>query len=133
MAAIVCGVDRSPPARAAARLSAALARRLGLDLVLAHALPPAGNRSDALTMLDELRRELELPTARLRVDIGPASERLATASRDAALVVIGGADGRTDRTRFAGSLRASLARPRAAHRSDARCERRVSARRACFG
>ena len=66
--------------------------------------------SDALTMLDELRRELEVPTARLRVDIGPASEQLTTASRGAALVVVGGADGQADRMKFGGSVRASLAR-----------------------
>jgi len=47
MAAIVCGVDGSAPSRAAARLSAALARRLGLALVLEHALSRAGDRVDA--------------------------------------------------------------------------------------
>jgi nucleotide-binding universal stress UspA family protein len=114
MAAIVCGVDGSPPARAAARLSAALARRLGLDLVLEHALRPTERRSDALTMLDELRRELEMPAAGLRVDVGPAAERLATASRHAAFVVVGGADGQADLMSFDGSVRAALAR-------DARC------------
>jgi hypothetical protein len=37
-AAVVCGVDGSRAARAGARLGAALARRLGLELELAHAL-----------------------------------------------------------------------------------------------
>lgn len=110
MAAIVCGVDGSAPARAAARLSTALARRLGVELVLEHALPGAGDRVDALTMLEELRRELDVPTARLRVDIGPAPERLTTASQGAALVVVGGANGQADRMTFGGSVRAALAR-----------------------
>ena len=110
MALIVCGVDGSTPARAAARLSAALARRLNLGLVLEHALPRAGDRSAALAMLEELRSDLDLPTARLRVDTGPASERLATAGLGAALLVVGGANGRADRARLGGSLRASLVR-----------------------
>ena len=110
MAAIVCGVDGSAPARAAARLSATLARRLGVELVLEHALPRAGDRVDALTMLEELRRELDVPTARLRVDVGPAAERLTTASQGAALVVVGGANGQADRMTFGGTVRAALAR-----------------------
>jgi nucleotide-binding universal stress UspA family protein len=108
VAAIVCGFDGSVPARAAARLSAALARRLGLDLVLTHALPPDGHRSDALAMLDELRQELEVPTARLLVDVGRASDSLTTASDGAALVVVGGAGGRENRHR--GGVRLALAR-----------------------
>ena len=114
MAAIVCGVDGSAASRAAARLSAALARRLGLALVFDHALPSAGDRADVLAMLEELRRDLDVPTARLRVDIGRAAERLTAASRDAALVVVGGADDQADRMSFGGSVRAALAR-------DARC------------
>jgi len=110
MARIVCGVDHSTPARAAARLSAALARRLRLGLVLAHALPRSGDRSAALAMLEELRGELDVPTACLRVEIGPAPERLARAGTGAALVVVGGADGRADRARLGGSVRASLIR-----------------------
>jgi len=110
MARIVCGVDRSIPARAAARLSAALARRLELGLVLEHAVPRADDRPDALAMLEALRRELGVPTARLRADVGPATERLTKASLGADLLVVGGANGQVDRTRFGGSVRASLAR-----------------------
>lgn len=42
---IVCGVSRTPEARAAAQLAAALAARLGLRLVLVHIAP--GEREDA--------------------------------------------------------------------------------------
>jgi nucleotide-binding universal stress UspA family protein len=38
---IVCGVDDSPQSRSAARVAAALARRLGAELVLVHAYSPA--------------------------------------------------------------------------------------------
>jgi nucleotide-binding universal stress UspA family protein len=110
MAAVVCGVDGSAPARAAARLSAAIARRLGLELVLDHALPRAGDRVGAVRMLEELRRDLDVPTVRLRVDVGSAAERLTAASQAAALVVVGGANGQADRTTFGGSVRAALAR-----------------------
>ncbi len=58
-------------------------------------------------MLEELGAQLDMPTAHLRVDVGPAAECLEAASRDATLLVVGGANGRTA---FAGGLRASLVR-----------------------
>jgi nucleotide-binding universal stress UspA family protein len=104
--AIVCGVDGSRSSRAAARLSAAIARRLGLALVLEHALRDVRGRRDALAMLERLRRELEVPAADVCVEVGPAAARLAAASRSAALVAVGGGE----RMPFARSVRGSLSR-----------------------
>ena len=80
-ASVVCGVDHSRPSRAAARLAAALAGRLGLELVLVHALDAAEQRSAARARLRALRRELGVPDARLRVDVGPAPEQAACEPR----------------------------------------------------
>src|SRR5262245_5475742 len=102
--AVVCGVDGSPPARAAARLGAALAGRLELGLVLVHALRDAGRRDAAAALLEDLRAELAVPHARLRVDAGPVADRLAAAADGAALLALGG--GPASRAR----VRAALAR-----------------------
>ena len=105
MAPIVCGVDRSTPARAAARLSAAMAARVGVPLVLTHALPDGrADRREAESWLSRLSRELELPDARLRVAVGPAARVLA--AEDATLVAVGGADG----TWLGGRVRDALVR-----------------------
>ena len=44
---VVCGVDESPEARAAAHLAAALAGRAGAPLVLAHVGPPSQSAAAA--------------------------------------------------------------------------------------
>jgi nucleotide-binding universal stress UspA family protein len=86
---VVCGVDRSVPARAAARLGAALARRLGFELVLVQAVGAAAQRPAALALLRALRRQLDAPRARLHVSVGPAAEQLAETAQGAALLVVG--------------------------------------------
>jgi nucleotide-binding universal stress UspA family protein len=100
---IVCGVDASAPARAAARLGAALAGRLGLGLVLVHAIERAGRHDVATTLLQDLRRRLAVPDARLQVEVGPPAERLAAVARNATFLAIGGASHRA-------GVRAALAR-----------------------
>jgi len=109
---VVCGVDDSVHARAAARLAAALAERFELPLVLVHAVTaavpsrrgPAG--PDVVPRFEDLRvRELdaarrleeemrrELGARQLRVDIrrGPAAPCIAAVAdeENAALVVVG--------------------------------------------
>jgi nucleotide-binding universal stress UspA family protein len=108
MPAIVCGVDGSRPSRAAARLSAAIARRLGLRLVLEHVVRDARRRRDGVAMLERLRQDLDAPAADLRVEVGLASARLAAASETAALVAIGGAGG--DHSPLTRSVRSALSR-----------------------
>jgi nucleotide-binding universal stress UspA family protein len=100
---LVCGFDGSVPARAAARLGAALAGRLGLGLVLVHAVDRAGRRSEAMIQLRELQGRLAVPGARLQVELGPPAERLAAAAHDAAFLVVGAAEHRA-------GVRAALAR-----------------------
>lgn len=84
---IVCGVDRSVAARGAARLGAALAARVGLPLLLAHA---AEDGRAGRALLARLRREIDAPHASLHVGGGPAAALLAEVSRDATLLAVGG-------------------------------------------
>jgi nucleotide-binding universal stress UspA family protein len=89
-APIVCGVDRSVGARAAARLSAALARRLSLPLVLVHAVSARSGRAAARRLLAEIERDLDLRDATLHVGLGRAPDVLLDVSEGAALVAVGG-------------------------------------------
>jgi nucleotide-binding universal stress UspA family protein len=89
---IVCGIDRSAAARAAARLGSALAGRLGLELVLAHAVT-SGPEGRALALLTVLRDELEAPGASLHVRAGHPADVLAAAAADPTLIAVGGAPG----------------------------------------
>lgn len=109
-APIVCGVDHSIAARAAARLSAALARRLGLPLVLVHAASTRTDRDVARSLLTELKSRLDAPDATLHVDAGPASDLLLDAADHATLLAVGGPS-ETARCPVLGSrVRAALAR-----------------------
>jgi nucleotide-binding universal stress UspA family protein len=100
---IVCGVDRSHHARAAARLAGALAGRLGLGVELIHAVDAdsprtlAGGSAAVRAVTEEF---LDLPGMAVRIEAGPAAEVLAEASRGAPLLVIG--------TRGEGALRQAL-------------------------
>lgn len=88
---IVCGVDRSANARAAARLARDLARRLGLGVELIHVLDrDSGPASDAGNAARRAVTEeyLGLPVA-VQVKSGVTADVLAKAGRGAALLVIG--------------------------------------------
>lgn len=111
-ASIVCGVDHSDHARAAARLAARLSERLRLRLVLVHAVPvsvpafmpawpyPASLDRHQLRetahragqdLVAKLREEVGAPDADCRVEDGAAPDRLCAAAEeeDAALIVVG--------------------------------------------
>src|SRR5437764_12761795 len=98
---IVCGVTESPEGRGAAELAGALARRLGLRLVLVHVvdgLPPGPHDSltgrqrqnGAAQMLAALARELGAATE-TRVAAGDRAEVLTqlAAEEGADLIVVG--------------------------------------------
>jgi nucleotide-binding universal stress UspA family protein len=112
---IVCGVTGTPEGRAAAELAAALSARLGLRLVLAHALPLPRHRpldpdvlrarGEAEAMLTAIASALGAPETRLVV--GPRVDALAEVAADegADVIVVGS---RRRGTR-GGQLRCSLA------------------------
>ena len=118
---IVCGVTGTPEGRAAAELAAALAARLGLRLVLVHALPlprhrpldPDGlrTRGEAEAMLTAIASSLGAPETRLV--IGPRVDALAEVAADegADVIVVGsrrrGARGGQLRCSLAGDLEAA--------------------------
>ena len=100
---IVCGVDRSPHARAAARLAGVLARRLGLPVELVHVVdsesqPPSSGGMAAMHAV--LQEDLDLAGTAVVLKTGAVSTVLAEAARDASLLVIG--------TRGEGALRQAL-------------------------
>jgi nucleotide-binding universal stress UspA family protein len=99
---VVCGVDRSRPALAAARLAAELARRLGLRLEPIHVMSGGEERdlSRARSLHDDLRRDLDESDLALRLESGRVAERLRAAARQAVAIVVG--------TRGAGALRSAL-------------------------
>jgi nucleotide-binding universal stress UspA family protein len=109
---IICGVDHSPNARAAARVAAELAERLGLRLHLVHATPadappplstapPAavpdreGIRRAAEREITGLLADLLEDTGPVdatgRIEQGPAAERLAAVAEEerGAFIVVG--------------------------------------------
>ena len=103
---IVCGVDGSVHARAAARLASALATRLGWRLVLVHAVlvavPPLSTepwfdrrqtraRDAARRLEEELRRDLGAPQLQMEIRSGPAAQCIVSAAdeRRAGLIVVG--------------------------------------------
>jgi nucleotide-binding universal stress UspA family protein len=120
---IVCGIDASAGAHAALEVAATLARRLGLRLVLVHAVPaptpdllltPRGRVPAHVDGIDLLERELGerlledaaelhgVPLGDRRLDDGPAAERLRAIAREeqAELIVVG--------SRGAGTLNAAI-------------------------
>jgi nucleotide-binding universal stress UspA family protein len=109
---IICGVDHSPNARAATRVAVKLAERLGLRLVLVHAIPadspqPKSTAPPAAVLDREgIRRAAEREIAALlaelvedagavdatgRCEHGSAPERLAAVAKEerAAMIVVG--------------------------------------------
>lgn len=130
-ASIVCAIDDSLHARAAARVAHDLADRLGLRLVAVHALvlPARGlpdvplgevphgtvyeaERRAAEELVDEVLRSAGVDDAHRRVAPGPPANVLADASaeEDAALIVVGTRGPSTLRTALTGSLTAALFR-----------------------
>jgi nucleotide-binding universal stress UspA family protein len=90
---IICGVDRSPGARSAVRVAAALAERLSARLVAVHVRdqsPPGGD--PALRVATDIVAE-EVPNvgAQARGAAGDVAERLAAIARseDALMIVVG--------------------------------------------
>lgn len=95
---VVCGTDFSELAAAGARAAAALARRLGADLHLVHALEPGdgddGRRESARSRLDSAADSLrgEAPGVEVHAKVleGPAYQAVAdyASEREAELVVV---------------------------------------------
>jgi nucleotide-binding universal stress UspA family protein len=99
---VVCGVDGSRHAWAAAHLASDLARRLGLGLELVH-VSGAGEASDlsrARSLRDDLCRGLGRGDLPLRLETGRVGERLLAVAGGAAMLVVG--------TRGNGALRRAL-------------------------
>lgn len=90
---IVCGVTASPEAGSAAQLAGALAARLGLRLVLVHAIDgdAAGEREDAGERLLEALGDASPADAETRLVVGDPVHALANvaAEEGADLVVVG--------------------------------------------
>lgn len=110
---VVCGVDRSPHARAAARLAGVLARRLGLDLELVHVLdsdsrPASSGAMAALQAV--LQEDLDLNGTAVQLKTGVVSKVLAEAGRRAPLLVIGTRGEGALRRAVLGSVSATLTR-----------------------
>lgn len=102
MRQVVCGIDGSPAAFAAATLAREIARQAELPLEILHAScarPEAEQLARARALQAELRQGVG-PDALLRVEIGHPEERLIEASRRARLLVIA--------TRGAGAVRRAL-------------------------
>jgi nucleotide-binding universal stress UspA family protein len=90
MKTIVCGVDRSPGARAALRVAASIASALGARLVAVHVLDRltdaglAAERVAANVLYDEAPDV----HAEARGEVGDVAERLAAAAHDEGAVMI---------------------------------------------
>jgi nucleotide-binding universal stress UspA family protein len=100
---IVCGVDRSEHARAAARLAGTLARRLGRPLSLVHVVDtdqPSASRDGVALLESILREEVAVPDAAIRLLTGSVPETLAAAADRGDFLVVG--------TRGEGAIRQTL-------------------------
>ena len=111
---VVCGVDGSDEAKAAARVAARLAGVLGLELVLVHAYEPGPSaaaipapgvgppidqealderqREGAWSLLEAVARDIEEAPTELRVELGAAASALDRSAQDehAELIMVGG-------------------------------------------
>jgi nucleotide-binding universal stress UspA family protein len=103
---IVCGIDRSHEAKAAAQMAAALATRLGLRLVLAHVVDELRHGETLLEIAaEDVQDGIE---ADVRVEYGDRAEVLAQiAAEEAADLIVVGSRPRRLRDRW---LRCGLAR-----------------------
>jgi nucleotide-binding universal stress UspA family protein len=87
---IICGVDRSPGARAAVRVAASLAAQFGARLVAVHVLDRLTIPSEAAerTAAAVLYEEVPDAGAEARGEVGDVAERLAAVARDEAATLI---------------------------------------------
>jgi nucleotide-binding universal stress UspA family protein len=109
---IVCGVDRSPNARAAARLATGLARRLGLGVELIHVVDPksaAISHGGGAAVRSVTEEYLDLCVS-VHVKSGFAPHVLAKAGRRATLLVIGSRGEGALRQTLLGGVAAELTR-----------------------
>lgn len=126
-ASIVCGVTATRSGRDAALLAKALSERLGVRLVLAHAIDMPGDANESVTArqqkqgaeraLGELAGELGLTQVQTRIGFADPVDLLARVAADesAALIVIGSAErgvlARRLRSRLACRLASESATP----------------------
>jgi nucleotide-binding universal stress UspA family protein len=108
---IVCGVDRSPNARSAARLAVRLAQRLGHPLELVHVVEPGSRHAPAAGTAAAqagVHEGLDMDGVEVRLRSGSVVGSLAEAGRRAALLVLGSrGEGASRRAPF-GSVTAGL-------------------------
>ncbi len=113
MKTIVCGVDRSPGARAAIRVAATLADAIGARLVAVHVLDRLADVGLAAERVaaDVLYDEVPDATAEARGEVGAVAERLAAVARDeeATLIVLGARGRGRSRTYLRARCAAELA------------------------
>lgn len=127
---IVCGVDRSEQSRAAVKLAAALADRLGLPLLLVHVAtwpsvdPQIRRKTIALDRamsdtrrqherwLDALASELVTSRVQTRVEVGPVADWIVAIVEEysASLLVVGCRRAGALRSLALGSVSADLTR-----------------------
>ena len=109
---VVCGIDGSPAAFAAAALARDIARRVELPFEVLHASsahPEVVLLARARALQDGLGQELG-PDALLRVEIGDPEARLIEASRQARLLVIATRGGGAVRHALWGSVSSTVTR-----------------------
>jgi nucleotide-binding universal stress UspA family protein len=111
--AIVCGIDWSHQCWQALRLADELAARSGLPLAALHVTSPAPEsvqRERGERLHEGIREVLGRADVPLTIDVGAPSERLAAASRRAALLVIGTHSRGALRQKLLGSVSGALTR-----------------------
>jgi nucleotide-binding universal stress UspA family protein len=93
MPTIICGVDGSPAARAAVRVAASLAERVGARLLAVHVIDRLSSASDAAARVAAgvLYDEIPDVAAEARGEVGDVAERLSALARaeDALMIVLG--------------------------------------------
>jgi nucleotide-binding universal stress UspA family protein len=109
--AIVCGVDRSPESRSAARLAILLSRRLRRPLELVHVVEPGATpvSQGGMTALQAvLEEQLDVAGIGVRLQSGSVASVLAHVGRHSRLLVIGNRGEGAARRALFGSVSAAL-------------------------
>ena len=114
MPTIICGVDGSPAARAAVRVAASVAERLGARLLAVHVLDRLASASEAAERVaaSVLYHETpDAPAEEARGEVGDVAERLAALARaeDALMIVLGASSRGRSRTFLRARRAAELA------------------------